>query len=52
LVLRSAKAASFCHGLDSAWLAAHASPEELAALAHHGQKLCDKIAGCQSPAWR
>jgi 3-hydroxyacyl-CoA dehydrogenase/enoyl-CoA hydratase/3-hydroxybutyryl-CoA epimerase len=50
LVLRSAKAASFCHGLDSAWLAAHASPEELAGLAHHGQQLCDKLARLPIPS--
>jgi 3-hydroxyacyl-CoA dehydrogenase/enoyl-CoA hydratase/3-hydroxybutyryl-CoA epimerase len=50
LVLRSAKPASFCHGLDPNWLAGHVTPEELIALAGRGQQLCTKLAGLRLPS--
>ena len=50
LVLRSAKATSFCHGIDLQWLAAHASADELVALALRGQQLCDQLAGLSIPS--
>src|SRR3712207_571365 len=44
-IVRSAKPASFCHGLDPAALDALPSPADFAALAERGQRLCARLAG-------
>src|SRR4051794_7764966 len=41
LVVRTAKANSFCNDLDPHWLAALTKPDEFADLARRGQALCD-----------
>src|SRR6516165_7865882 len=50
LVICSAKAASFCNGIDPVWLAAHATGDELMAFSLRGQKLCQKLAGLETPS--
>jgi 3-hydroxyacyl-CoA dehydrogenase/enoyl-CoA hydratase/3-hydroxybutyryl-CoA epimerase len=50
LVLCSAKAASFCHGLDPEWLAGHPAPDVLTAYALRGQQLCGRLAGLPIPS--
>jgi 3-hydroxyacyl-CoA dehydrogenase/enoyl-CoA hydratase/3-hydroxybutyryl-CoA epimerase len=50
LVMRSAKAASFCNGIDLQWLAGHVSADELVTLALLGQKLCELLAELPIPS--
>ncbi len=50
LVLCSGKAASFAHGPDPAWLAAHGTPQELTDFAERGQRLCGRIADMALPS--
>jgi 3-hydroxyacyl-CoA dehydrogenase / enoyl-CoA hydratase / 3-hydroxybutyryl-CoA epimerase len=50
LILRSAKPASFCHGLDFDLLASLHTSDEFAKLARRGQELCARIAGLRLPS--
>jgi 3-hydroxyacyl-CoA dehydrogenase/enoyl-CoA hydratase/3-hydroxybutyryl-CoA epimerase len=50
LVLCGGKAASFAHGPEPAWLAAHGTPQALAVFAERGQRLCGRIADLPLPS--
>jgi 3-hydroxyacyl-CoA dehydrogenase/enoyl-CoA hydratase/3-hydroxybutyryl-CoA epimerase len=50
LVFCSGKAASFAHGPDAFWLAAHGTPQALTDFAQRGQRLCARIAEAPLPS--